>query len=374
MGRKIRSESELRRHVEKILACPVPEWAWKIAGIERWVSEVLKGEEVPENLANRLKQYMDTGGPQVGAAPEFLIQPRRQRRAKTVGGRQKALSEALAEIARQSDEVQWFRSRILNGRTLTFQEVEKWIEEHRQDGAYPHVLLVRIKRNSELFHRAGRQRQGCLCSVEPDEIEGTAPVEGLYYAKPDGNAGCVPVARDGTLRVVYETSQALAGRFLWEEAQATMFLLTDIIPLISTQHVQFRPAARMALHYKDHPVALSCLMRVTLTIDPMMVPREVAALYRKVRPQLFDQRMRTQSAKHLRLAVFAIKHPTLDKAAMTAWQQKFPAWKYSHLKTFVRDARIARDRLLHHNAVAPLMGLAKVSEKPTPITADEHRS
>lgn len=51
MSRKIRSDSDLRKRVEEILNCPIAPWAWKIAVMERAVSEVLKGENNPEWLA-----------------------------------------------------------------------------------------------------------------------------------------------------------------------------------------------------------------------------------------------------------------------------------------------------------------------------------
>ena len=159
------------------------------------------------------------------------------------------------------------------------------------------------------------------------------------------------MARDGALRVVYEVSKALAGWFRWEEAQATVFLLTDITPLITTQNVQLSPAPFMKLPYGDHLWPLSCLTRVTLTIDPMMTPRELSQYYAKLRAKLLDGKLRAQSAKHLKLAAFAVEHPALDKAAMGEWARRFPKWKYPRVSLFARDAKMARDRLLHQSAV-----------------------
>lgn len=354
MSRKIRSESELRRQVQKILGFPVAEWAWKVAVLERAVSEVLQGENTPEWLAQKLQQWMDVLELQTKATPEFIIPNRRQRRGETTQVRREALSEALAAIARQSEEVLSFRSKILRGRILQFQEIEKWIEEHRQDATYPHALLIRIKRDSSLFHRSGRQSKGCLRLVGPDEIEGPAPVDSLFYAKPGSIcADAVPVGRDGTLRIVQRISKTLAGRFLWQEAQATVFLLADLTPLITTQSIQFGPPPFMKVPDREHLLPMSCLTRVIITIDPMKTPRELSQEYGRVRTQLLGRKPRSQSEKHLQLALFAVKHQPLDKEAMAQWGTRFPKWKYTRLSLFSRDARVARERLLHEHPVDP---------------------
>jgi hypothetical protein len=331
------------------LEFPVAAWAWEIAKMERAVSEVQQGENTVEWLANKIKAFMDTGGPQVGAAPQFLP-VRRHRRGKATQGRREAISSALDEIARQGEDVVHFRRTVLNDQLLQFEEVEGWIQEHRSKEEHRNALIVRLNRDSKLHRQNGWQLDPPLSAMGPEQIEGLAPVDALAYAKKDSKvAEYVPIGRDGAHRATWRLSNSLARTFRWQEAQATMFLLTDITPLL-TEAVHLDPPPMITLPYGGFR-PLSCLTRVTLTIDPMMTPREVSQEYGRVRAKLLGRKPRAQSERHLQLAVFAIKHPALDKAAMCEWAQAFPNWKHRRVSLFARDARVARDRLLHESAV-----------------------
>jgi hypothetical protein len=352
MSLKVRSASELRKLVAKILMSPIPDGAWQYAVNQRMVSDVLQGEDTILWLAKQLRAIMDIPEQQPRATPEFITPGRRQRRGKTVHGRREAISEALAAIARQSEEVRSFRSTVLNGQLLKFEDVEQWIEERRRDEIYPHALIVRLKPGFTLNYRDGWQLEPPLSSVGPDEIEGLVPVDSLDYTKAGSNwVQCVPIGRNGNLRIVFKLSKALAERCRWQVAQATMFLLTDMTPLLAMETVGFSPPPWTTLPYGRQLLPLSCLTRVTLTVDPMMTPREVSEKYAKVRAKLFVRKPRAQSEKHLNLAVFAVKHPALNNEARLEWEREFPKWKYPRLSLFARDARVARNRLLHESAI-----------------------
>jgi hypothetical protein len=361
MNRRILSESEIRRQVEKARGAPVPQWAWNIAKLERAVSEVQQGDDTAEWLAQKLKAYIDTGGPRsTDRAPKFLAQSRRQRRGAATLGRNEAVSSALAEIARQSDDVRYFRRDILNDKPLRFEEVENWIQEQQKKEIYSNAVIVRIKKGSKLRRGDGWQLDPPLSSIGPEQIEGLAPVDGLAYARKDSKvAEYVPIGRDGPLRTTWRLSSSLATTFRWQEAQATMFLLTDVTPLL-TESVQIDRAPMTSVAYGGADRSdtrslrsLSCLTRVTLTIDPMMTPREVSLEYRQLRARILGRKPRVQSEKHLQLAVFAVKHLKLDKVAMAQWNLRFPPWKHQRLSLFARDGRVARERLLHEHPVDP---------------------
>ena len=348
MNRKKPSVSELRRQVEQILKHPVSDEAWLHAEEDRAVSEVQEGENVVEWLARKVARSMEIFGQQPRAAPEFIT--RRQRRGKATQGRREAISSALAEIARQDEDVLYFRRTVLNDQLLQFEEVDRWIQERRSDATYPLALIVRIKDGFKLNHQNGWQLEPPLSSMGPEGIEGLVPVDTLAYAKKgDRWKHSVSIGRDGTLRTVWRLSNALAKRFLWQEAQATMFMLTDMTPLL-TEDVKLTPPGMMTLPWGGLS-PLSCLTRVTLTIDPMMTPREVAQKYGRIRARLLGRKPRVQSKKHLQLAVFAVKYPTLSREAMVEWGLRFPDWKYTRISIFARDARIARHRLLQEHPV-----------------------
>jgi hypothetical protein len=378
MSRKVLSESQLRRRSEEILKHPVTKAAWQIAVEERMVSQVLQGEDSEEWLAKKVERLMDIIEDQAQPTPRFIVPKRRQRRGKTIAGREEAISKAVAELARQSEEVQSFRSKILSGELLKFADVEQWITNRARDSVYPHALLVRIERDSKLYNRAGRQHEDSLSSVRPDEIEGPAPTDSLHYGKPDSSYGhCVPVGRDGTLRVVYELSKKLANEFRWQEAEATVFLLTDLPPRVVTESFEFRlppfitppyevrdpksRTSREGVGSRRHLVPLDCLARVSITVDPFVTPQELKEKYAKLRGKLLSRKPRAQSEKNLQLAVFAVKHPALDKAAMIEWGRVFPKWAYHRVSLFGRDARDSRDRLLHYATADIWSRLAKTT-------------
>ena len=130
-----------------------------------------------------------------------------------------------------------------------------------------------------------------------------------------------------------------------------MFLLTDCTPLL-TDTIQLGRPPWITLQWGG--VRLSCLNRITLTIDPLTTPREVAQQYASIRAKLLSRNPRSQSLKHLQLAVFAVKHPVLDQEAMVEWGAQFPRWKYTRFSLFARDARTARARLLHEHPADPI--------------------
>ena len=139
-----------------------------------------------------------------------------------------------------------------------------------------------------------------------------------------------------------EISERLANFYGWDEAQATVFVLTGITPL----HRAMRAEAR----FSDPLPARS---RITLTIDPKVTPREIADYYRAIRRDLFGgRRLRRLSAKHARLAVFAAQQPddSTPAAQRARWNQecrawKRPKWRYQETTRFKRDCQQALDRL-----------------------------
>jgi hypothetical protein len=94
-----------------------------------------------------------------------------------------------------------------------------------------------------------------------------------------------------------------------------------------------------------------------MTVDPITTPRELAAKYARFRLQVLNQgtgklgkrlkRARPLSEKHAKLATFAVRHNPLDSKKMTVWNRQFPQWEYTRYSNFSRDAKVAKERLLH---------------------------
>src|SRR5262249_38025468 len=81
----------------------------------------------------------------------------------------------------------------------------------------------------------------------------------------------IPTAVGGTLEHLRWLSEKLAKEYGWTEAEATVFVLTGIVPKIK--------AISSNLQFKQLP----SLSRIELTIDPTLSPQEVAEHYRQIR-------------------------------------------------------------------------------------------
>src|ERR1022692_1468583 len=100
MNRPAKSEAALRKQVEAILKCSVPDQLWKIAKEQRYISEVLLEAEgeTAESLAEKLALWTSFGDVQGERSGQFIVPGRRQRRGQTVQSYREAVSEAIAAI------------------------------------------------------------------------------------------------------------------------------------------------------------------------------------------------------------------------------------------------------------------------------------
>src|SRR6202022_2521187 len=116
---------------------------------DRMVSDVLQNEGTIEWLAGKIRELMDIGS-NPAAAPMFIDPTRRQTRSKTLDRRNEALSEAVAALAHQRSDVERFRSTILEGQLIRFEDVEKWIEDRRSDCTHQNAIIVRLKKGTNV--------------------------------------------------------------------------------------------------------------------------------------------------------------------------------------------------------------------------------
>jgi hypothetical protein len=256
-------------------------------------------------------------------AEPFISGSNRQRGSRHLAWHETAVSDVLACHAEQETlhrfGVRQFRNDFLGGRLLPLDKVAKWVEEHAtRDG--PPVAATRL-------------------DSEGNESRGVAT---LGYARPGSEwMQRVAVRTGGSLDRLRAVAKRLKDFYDWDEAQATVFVLTGCTPLIH--------AIRATVMISSPLLVRS---RIKLSIDPSTTPREVADYYRQVRQEAFG-RVRRLGEKHARLAAFVARLPVdLTMAQqMQQWNQQCVAWKrrkwqYKHPSRFKTEAQQSLDRLV----------------------------
>jgi hypothetical protein len=329
------SASAVRHKVEKKLNKRIPDGVWQYFVDDRSVGQVRQNPEELGWLVSQIEKFLTAAelSSKAGAMLSPAETPRRQRRDKIVSARNDAVSEFIAARARDEQEVLAFRERYLIGAVLSPLNVKAWIDE--QSSEYDHAVAVRIPRGIKISPGPdGRPVFPALLSVKREQIEEILRVDCIAYQQPrSGWVHRKPIGRDGALRTLVLLSRRLAETFGWTEDQATMFVLTDLTPEIATARWGISPVA-----------SLACLSSVNLTLGLQVTPEELAKKYRKIRSKILGPKHRSLGEKHCRLAVFALKHPDLNQDALREWNNQHPAWSYSKVSRFAKEARLAKQR------------------------------
>jgi hypothetical protein len=302
-----------------------------------------------------LQQFLGPPVPVEGDAPSMLTGD--WAGPKTVDTRDEAVSRLIAHIAAERADVVQFRADPANQippDLLAWRDVHQWIwVRAREDGdRLPRLWTLTEATIPQVFSGAiaAALIPGAALPDEPRTIELQVPLQNavhhvyqpyLVYAKEgdDRDTG-VLINAGGVLDRLRVLSERLASAYLWKPAQATIFILAGLSPLVASFTAD--PITR-----EDLPV----LSRVNLSIDPAMSPTEVAERYSALRQWLLNEskeRQRDLSEKHAQLALFAARQPkqTTWARRMAQWNTVHPEWTYTEVSNFSRDCLQAQRRLL----------------------------
>ncbi len=329
-----RSAVERRKRVEARLGYALRDQAWKYLRqlYDKTPRDAVEAEELIEYLAEKARDAFTLAALQGIAttprepAPSFL--PTRQRN----NDRLVALSRVLAALAGRDKTVLRFRQQVLGGRLLAPEETEHWITGQAACDGEPTVWLS-LPLPPGVHPKPG---ETLSLTVPLERYRVDVPI--LSYVVPgDRWVRRKPIAIDGVLGQLHQLSKSLSRRYGWHEAAATTFVLTGLVPRITAMQ------SSVYAH-----VAYPALQRITLQLDPVLTPAEVAVAYRTLRTRIVGkQQIRTQSPKHLALAVFAVEYPDGSlRERMAEWNRRYPKWRYNQVTNFGRDLRTALRRLL----------------------------
>lgn len=230
--------------------------------------------------------------------------------------RVRAVSRILAAEARQRNDVQAFRTEILGDALLHPEHVGDWVQDQARREGEPSVWLsglalpasaIQVGKDGWVKLDAPVMRFKPLWNLELQEIPSLSRRHILYLVQHAAPPVWLPASTDvvagGVLDRLRKLSDELSDTYLWEPDQASMFALTDYVPLA-----------------EPYAVALE-RMRGRRTLE--------------------------MSEKHMTLAVYFAEHPEgTHTPRMAAWNEAYPQWAYDRVTNFGTHARDAVTRLV----------------------------
>ena len=346
----------LKKSLEQLLPY-IPEGSWNLIVDEGDVQRVLSGEMPFTQLLKKAEDnlYLVGWGSIGGLREEGYARPMLSlqdvaKSAKQYPLRQVVISHLIAIKAANETGVQHFRNTGLNDELLVWEQMEMWISKQyliEKETRVPTKWLSVIPLPAEEAARILHASLNKSLETEPP-ITVTIPAKQVgipftnsealeFYSPGDKRVRTLPTPSGGYMEQLEQLSKRLAEQYPWTRAQATIFVLTGLSPLV-----------RPITHSFQDNVELPANSHITLTIDPFVAPEEVAEHYRKYRRSIVESRQREMSDKHLMLALFAATR-TEDETwvrGMEEWNQEHPEWAYKEHRNFSRDAIQASRRLL----------------------------
>ena len=303
-----------------------------------FVYEVLEGASDFDQLVEEARRILAAGAPSAehGAPAAAPREPRLgQERAW-------ALSQLVAAHAHHDPDIIAFRRKYLAGTLVEWADLDTWvITQAKLDGELTTDVTIALP-------------AGAIADPDADEFYLSPPVGRvrparvasrlLAYALPgDDWVRRVAVTADGALDRLRVLAETLAKAYGWTPAQASIFVLCGVPPLIATVRIT-RSSAKVR-HHAD----LVWARRIILDIDPASTPQQVLDAFQHARRQQGLARLRPLTLKHLRLAAFAsAEHADKPWAErLRLWNRSFPKWRYPQQSNFRRDALRAEARILY---------------------------
>lgn len=339
----ITPHERVRQDVEFILGFGLRDRTWDYLLGKGFVESCLKGEKSTEALADEAKQLLEASGGYTSEQTDPAMFEREAGQTPPIEARMDAISVLLAREARKEDRVKAFRDKVLRGHLIPWEEVEDWINRQKDtDGPSTLWLRVPVPPGHSMRVVKGHPVPDPPMTVSEEDPAWGASTDLLAYALPgDRWPRRLPVAREGVLGYLRSVSVSLSRTFGWHEAQATVFVLTDVTP----QCVPLQVEAALSGPF-------TVTSRVKLTVDLSVSPGEVADAFRRARVKLLPSRPRGLTEKHLHLAVFVAGCAEGETwrqkmtAWNTAWRDEQPNWVYERETNFARDCNQAKQRLL----------------------------
>lgn len=350
-------EIDIRREIDRWLNSPLTDLQWDSLVSERYIDEIIRSN--PSTHALRVTEIVDkihalrsiwgtSDARNKQKGQETHMQSESE--IKQICNSTEAISTLVTREAIENTSVLLFRTEVPGGKLLQFEEIEEWIlQQAQKDGPstcwLTNVPLSQTKAN-ELWQQLSRLDPDTeTFSLEIPVKQAAGYLRGekrnLAYPKPANEwTFYISTAVGGTLERLRKLSEELAQIYKWEHQQATVFILTDKIPLINPINIMIRASSR--------PLS----SRIILDIDPALTVTEVAQHYKRSKEKIIGEHHRNLGDKHAQLALVdppQKKETWLMK--MNEWNKTQKAeWRYQTYQNFAHECKQARARLLRTNA------------------------
>lgn len=262
------------------------------------------GGDVEDALVADLVAYVDTVRAALGE-PERRPKKPAVKTVDRLGAmtRAEVVSLLVADEASRDEQVVRFRRSVLDDDVMLWVKVVDWIE---------------VGANLDAGENEGRNRSGLLAYAGPES----------------GFVRRVAVFRGTDLDRLRKVSEHLASTYGWQDAQATVFVLTGAAPFVPSVRGSVRRSSALTAN------------RIVLDIDPWTDPRDVADAYKAVRSaHATKKRFQPLDARTYALVAFLLDY---DREASDAARKKWNAtygkregWSYARLEAFQQAARKA---------------------------------
>jgi hypothetical protein len=261
---------------------PVPDHLWDYLVEKGYVGEVEEDRMPVGDLIEEAQQILAAARSAPSSDDNDIA---RQAAGAAASARIDALSAIYAARARGDLEVQRFRSHpLLTSGLLAFDDVGPWVLRQRAASA-----------------PAGNADQYLLEAFARSRPGAPRPFINLGYIA-DGQECRVAVDVQTPLGDLAKLADLLAGRYRWRPSEATMFVLTDMVPevYVYSGSASVRGGATAAA------------TTVTMTLDPALTPDQVAGIYSRLKARVQPSPpARSLSVKHYRLAQHVGPHVAL---------------------------------------------------------------
>jgi hypothetical protein len=321
-----------RREIDmELQGPPLSDAEWGLVR-NRSETHLRSGEIDPAGVAAEVAEARSAFG-----APKepFIAAPIRGNPARNA--RADLLSAMLSNALNSDGLVTEFREDVLDAGLIPLDKLDVWIRDKATAEGYSAWLEVPVAPLSKSPFPWVLE-EGRVFPTEPLTISEDNPAAGFHYRWLEytitgETLRRVKTAQGGVLERLRVLSVELSKIRLFQVVPAS-----DLVPLVLSGH-PFRVNALS----QDINLAIGCLSRVNLSIDPTLSPREVANAYSEMRKAIFPGRYRAMSEKHIRLAIFSATSPPDErlKSAMTRWNKLFPKWRYCEETNFGRDSKVA---------------------------------